>query len=134
MYETYYKNNKTSEQINLKINGYSLGGPLSQIFIHLILDTYHENTFNIENYNIETWFSGSKEDYENFTKLTQVYNIYNKKSVLYFYNIIFQKYFKVNNFLEINEINDIENSILRLFPEGIIKYINNNHVLSKIVN
>lgn len=138
MYEKYYKHNKSSNPINLKINGYSLGGPLSQIFIHIILEKYPQNTFNIENYNIETWFSGSKEEYENFTKLTQVYNIYNKKSVLYFYNIIFQKYFQVNNFIKKDEENEsydyIEDSILKFFPDGIIKYINNNHVLSKIIN
>jgi hypothetical protein len=131
MKNTYYN----LSEINLKINGYSLGGPLSQIFIHLILEKYPDDSFNIENYNIETWFSGSKDEYENFNKLIKVYNIYNKKSILYFYNIIFQKYFQVDNFIE-NDIDQnkfVEESIFRFFPNGIIKYINDNHILSKLV-
>jgi len=126
--------NKDSK-INLKINGYSFGGPLSQIFIYILYDKY-KDILEIENYNIESWFAGSEEDFEDYKKIVNFYNIYNKKSVLYFYNNFFQKYFEYDYLIDTPPStleNDIDPYIGKLFPNGIIKYIKDNHLLKKII-
>ena len=66
-----------------------------------------------------------------------IFNIYSEKSVFYFFNIFFQKYFK-SNYLINNEDEYIDNKILleyhtHIFPVGIIKYVIDNHLLSKIL-
>jgi hypothetical protein len=125
-----------SEIINLQINGYSFGGPLSQIFIYIIYDKYGKECINIENYNIESWFSGSKDDFEDYKKIVKFYNIYNKKSVLYFYNILFQKHFEYDYLLDSKEAtleNDVDPYIGKIFPNGLIKYVKDNHILKKII-
>jgi len=126
--------NKPSK-INLKINGYSFGGPLSQIFIYILYDKYRD-ILEIENYNIESWFAGSEEDFEDYKKIVDFYNIYNKKSVLYFYNILFQKYFEYDYLIDVPSStleNDIDPYIGKIFPNGIIKYVKDNHLLKKII-
>jgi len=122
-----------NEKIKLKINGYSLGGVFSQVFSHTIINKY-ENIYDIEVYNVETWFGGNKELFDKFVDKVNIKNIYHKNSILYFYNVLCQSYFKSDYIIECedNNIGNIlENSIV-LFPFGIIKYINNNHLLSKI--
>jgi hypothetical protein len=122
-----------NEKIKLKINGYSLGGVFSQVFSHTIINK-HDNIYDIEVYNVETWFGGNKELFDKFVDKVNIKNIYHKNSILYFYNILCQSYFKSDYIIECedNNLTDIiENSIV-LFPFGIIKYINNNHLLSKI--
>lgn len=126
--------NVNTSKINLKINGYSLGGPISQVFVYLILDKYKEK-INIEVCNIESWFAGDKMSFNSFKNMLKFSNIYNKKSILYFFNIIFQKYNKVDFYIDNSCINDnnIEKYISRAFPKGIIKYIKNYHLLSNIL-
>lgn len=127
--------NSNCEKINLKINGYSFGGPLSQIFIYILCNKYG-NLLNIENYNIESWFAGSEEDLEDYKKIVKFYNIYNKKSVLYFYNMLFQKHFDYDYLIDSPKSSlesDIDPYIGKLFPNGIIKYIKDNHLLKKII-
>lgn len=128
-------NDKTEKKINIKINGYSFGGPLSQIFIYILYDKYGD-ILNIENYNIESWFAGSEEDFEDYKKIVKFYNIYNKKSVLNFYNNFFQKYFEYDYLIDTPSPtleNDIDPYIGKLFPNGIIKYVKDNHLLKKII-
>lgn len=121
------------DKINLKINGYSLGGVFSQVFSHMILEKY-QNIFDIELYTVETWFGGNKDFFDKFIEKINIKNIYHKNSILYFYNILCQSYFKSDYIIESepNNILDIINNSIVLFPFGIIKYINNNHLLSKI--
>jgi len=131
-----YLNNSPDKIINLQINGYSFGGPLSQIFIYIIYEKYGRDCLNIQNYNIESWFSGSKDDFEDYKKIVKFYNIYNKKSVLYFYNILFQKHFEYDYLLDSNEAtleNDVDPYIGKIFPNGLIKYVKDNHILKKII-
>ena len=125
---------KNNDKIKLKINGYSLGGVFSQVFAYTILNKY-DNIYDIEVYNVETWFGGNKELFDKFTNKVNIKNIYHKNSILYFYNILCQSYFKSDYTIECEDNNlgnILENSIV-LFPFGIIKYINNNHLLSKIL-
>lgn len=115
---------------NIQINGYSLGGPLSQVFTLSILNKY--DNLDIENYNIESWFIGDKEDYNEVKNIIKLCNIYNPKSVLFHYNNLFQKYNKVDYLIK-KDNDNIDKYILKCFPNGIIKYINNTHLLSNIL-
>jgi hypothetical protein len=139
--------NDNIEKINLNINGYSLGGVFSQVFLHILNEKYSKlcNKLNIQMYNIESWFGGNKEDFDNFTKKFIINNIYNKKSIFYFYNYFFQSYFNNNILIDNNnnnsnnntnnndyEIIDILKESNKISPFGIINYINKNHFLSKI--
>jgi hypothetical protein len=119
----------SNQKINLNVNGYSLGGPFSQIFVYNILKKYKDE-LNIKIYNIESWFGGNKNLYNELTENTRIFNTYNKKSILYFYNIFFQKYFKNNLIIEVN--NNSSECIDEPFPNGLIKYFNKNHLLSLI--
>jgi hypothetical protein len=117
------------EKININVNGYSLGGPFSQIFVYNILKKY-KDLVNIKIYNIESWFGGNKKLYNELTENTKIFNTYNKKSILYFYNIFFQKYFTNNLLIDVN--NNSSECIEEPFPNGLIKYFNKNHLLSLI--
>ena len=122
--------NTTPKKINLNVNGYSLGGPFSQIFVYNILKKY-KDTFNIKIYNIESWFAGNKKMYNKLNNDTLIFNTYNKKSLLYFFNLLFQKYFKSD--LIINVENNSSDYINEQFPKGLIKYFNENHLLSILI-
>jgi hypothetical protein len=136
----------TSDKINLNVNGYSLGGPFSQVFIYNIVkkdslpeeissNELNDSKFNIKIFNIESWFGGNKEIYDKLTKNIKIFNTYNNKSVLYFFNILFQKYFKSDFIIKNNDDNkkDIDEYVLEKFPHGIIKYVKDNHLLSNIL-
>ena len=133
LYENIYSKN---ESIHISINGFSLGGPISQLFTLLLLEKY-ENKIKIDIYNIESWFGGNKDLYNQIKDKTNITNIYNQKSLFYFFNIYFQKYFKSNLLINNENGNDeIEyiNYNINLFPLGIINYGIDNHLLSKILS
>jgi hypothetical protein len=137
LYENVYNPNKDNNKINLQIDGFSIGGPESQLFAILLLEKY-ENKLNIKMHNIESWFGGNKDIYDKLNKKIKLLNIYNNKSIFYFFNIFCQKYFKTN--LLINNKNNTEEKdkeILdygtKLFPFGIYDYIIDSHVLSKFL-
>jgi hypothetical protein len=126
-----------SNKVNLKINGYSLGGPISQIFVYLLYDIYKDNfknKFNLTVYNIESWFACNSEKYDEFINMSNLKNIYNKRSILFFFNKFFQRYNKIDYFIENTDITDNNMDIYlnNILPKGIIKYIKNYHLLSKI--
>ena len=143
---------KQVTRLKFKINGYSLGGPISQLFTLFILEKY-EN-LNIEIYNIESWFGGNKDTYNELSKKVEISNIYSQQSVMYFFNSLCQKYFKSNYFIKNDEKNNEKNNEktetnpnnfkngldtgidynTELFPIGIINYIVNNHLLSNIIS
>lgn len=133
-------NDDTNDNINkIRINGYSLGGPISQVFIHIIKNKYEKSNsqikLNIELFNIESWFASDKKNYEMFIQEIKFINLFNKRSVLYFYNKLFQKYNKIDYFIENNKLTK-DNMLIyinKIFPNGIIKYIKNYHLLQHIV-
>lgn len=130
LYNEVYNVENSNEKIKLKIIGFSMGGPISQAYVNLLLDKY-KDALDIEVCNIESWFGGNKKAYDKFKNLTNITNIYNKNSVLYFNNIFFQKYFNITYLLD----NDNKDEYVEeLFPCGIINYIKNHHLLSKIIN
>jgi hypothetical protein len=135
LYNNIYKCSKKEDKINLSINGYSLGGPYSQVFINLLLDKY--NDLDIELYNIESWFFGNEKIYNNFKNRIKIYNIYNDSSILYFYNNIFQDYNKCTYILDNKNkeytIKYFLKYLLTKPPFGIIKYTKDHHMLSRII-
>ena len=137
--------NEEYNKINLNINGFSLGGVLSQVFVYnlLELETY-KNKLNIQLFNIESWFGGNEEDFNEFKKKIDINNIYSKYSIFYLYNQIYQPYFNNNKQIEddipdnsslfMNKLNVLyQDNDSTPFPCEIIKYINNYHFLSKII-
>ena len=139
LYNNIYKIdsfNKEIDKIDLCINGYSLGGPYSQVFINLLFSKY--NNLNIELYNIESWFLGDENKYNKFKNNLKIYNIYNNKSILYFYNNIFQDYNKCD-YIFTNDNKDIVKKYFKKYfskkaPFGIIKYTKDHHMLSRIMS
>ena len=125
-------NNIQDNKINLNINGFSLGGILSQVFVHEILEKY-ENKLNIELFNIESWFGGNKDEYDDFCQKIKINNIYNKNSVFYFYNKLFQSYFNNTSKFEEHDEDNLYEYKMKIFPCEIIKYVNSYHFLSKII-
>ena len=128
----YLLNNVYGTCLNIRINGYSLGGPLSQVFAHILLKKY--KNINLEIYNIESWFGGNKEIYDDIIKNSTIVNIYNYKSLFYFINTFCQKYFKSDYII----IDDNEKSppldsyLYAKFPYGIINYIKDKHSIINI--
>jgi hypothetical protein len=129
--ENNESNNEKNNKINLNINGFSLGGVLSQVFVHKILDIYKDK-LNIKLFNIESWFGGNEEDFNKFKEKINVHNIYHKNSVFYIYNKVFQSYFNNSRKIECEDTY-FENYKMNYFPYEIIKYINDYHFLSKII-
>ena len=141
LYENVYNPSKDHNKINLQIDGFSIGGPESQLFAILLLEKY-ETKLNITMHNIESWFGGNKEIYDKLNEKIKLLNIYNSKSIFYFFNIFCQKYFKTN-FLINSKSDDNDQSQKedeeifdygsKLFPFGIYDYIIDSHVLSKFL-
>ena len=125
-----------NDKINININGFSLGGVLSQVFVHNLLELEnYKDRLNIQLFNIESWFGGDENDFNEFKKKIDINNIYNKNSIFYLYNKIYQPYFNNNKQLE-DDNKEIEDDTLYKqspFPCEIIKYINKYHFLSKII-
>jgi hypothetical protein len=136
VYVNKYIIDKKDDKINLFINGYSLGGPYSQVFVNLLNNKY--NDLNIELYNIESWFTGDENKYNNLKNNIKIYNIYNDKSILYFYNHIFQNYNKCTYILSSDNKESIhkyfKKYLLKNAPYGIIKYTKDHHMLSRIIS
>jgi hypothetical protein len=141
VFDSFYKNlySLDDNTNKIRINGYSLGGPISQVFIHIIKNKYEKSNnqikLNIELFNIESWFASDKKNYEMFIQDIKFVNLFNKRSVLYFYNKLFQKYNKIDYFIENNKLtkDNLFIYVNKIFPNGIIKYIKNYHLLQHIV-
>ncbi len=140
LYENIYNCDKNNELIDLQIDGFSIGGPESQLFTILLLEKY-ENKLNITMHNIESWFGGNEEIYNKLNEKIKLFNIYNNKSIFYFFNIFYQKYFKTDFIINENSDKDKElcedREIFKysseIFPFGIYDYIIDSHVLSKFM-
>lgn len=141
LYESIYNPEKDSNLVNLQIDGFSIGGPESQLFTILLLEKY-ENKLNISMHNIESWFGGNKEIYNKLNKRIKLFNIYNNKSIFYFFNMFCQKYFKTDYLIinknvvkdeEEEEDREIFKYCTEIFPLGIYNYIIDSHVLSKFL-
>jgi len=133
LYNKIYNINNIHNKIKLKINGFSLGGPISQLFTLLLLDKY-KNKLDINIYNIESWFGGNKEIYDKLISNVNFFNLYNQKSIFYFFNKYCQKYFEANYLINNDDMNNFNSKDYKIiFPIGIINYVIDNHLLSKML-
>lgn len=134
LYDNIY-NVDSPNNINLQIDGYSIGGPESQLFAILLLDNYDK--LNISMNNIESWFGGNQTIYNKLINNIKLLNIYNGNSIFYFFNRFCQSYFKTDYlFLKKNDKYDdqeVFNYGIKVFPLGIYNYIIDTHVLSKFL-
>lgn len=134
LYDNIY-NVDSPNNINLQIDGYSIGGPESQLFAILLLEKYDK--LNISMNNIESWFGGNQTIYNNLINNIKLLNIYNGNSIFYFFNRFCQSYFKTDYlFLKKNDKYDdqeVFNYGIKVFPLGIYNYIIDTHVLSKFL-
>lgn len=124
-------------KINLNINGYSLGGIFSQVFVYLLVEKYgniYKNKFNIDFYNIESWFGGNEEKFNNFIEKINMKNIYNKKSIFSYHNMFFQPHITNTYYVQddFDDLNEFINNTILISPFGIMNYITKNHFLSHI--
>lgn len=143
IYNTEYINDDSNDsnednKINLNINGYSLGGIFSQVFVYKLLESdLYKDKLNISLFNIESWFGGNEQEFKELNKMININNYYNKNSIFYYYNQYLQPYFNNIKCIEDNnhETEYIEEKfeMNNYFPIEIIKYINRNHFLSKII-
>lgn len=134
LYDNIY-NVDSPSNINLQIDGYSIGGPESQLFAILLLEKYDK--LNISMNNIESWFGGNQTIYNNLINNIKLLNIYNGNSIFYFFNRFCQSYFKTDYlFLKKNDKYDDQEAFkygVKVFPLGIYNYIIDTHVLSKFL-
>ena len=134
LYDNIY-NVDSPSNINLQIDGYSIGGPESQLFAILLLEKYDK--LNISMNNIESWFGGNQAIYDNLINNIKLLNIYNGNSIFYFFNRFCQSYFKTDYlFLKKNDKyydQEVFNYGVKVFPLGIYNYIIDTHVLSKFL-
>ena len=83
-----------------KIYGYSLGGIFAQYFIERYKYMFDDYEISLEIINIESWFDGNESKYNKFIKkYGSIKNIFNKKSLLFIHNKMYQKFNKTTNSL-----------------------------------
>jgi hypothetical protein len=126
---------KKNKKYNIEMEGFSLGGLYSQLFLYKLYKKKILDDCYIEYINIESWFGGDKNKYEEFTKIVKIKNIMTFGSLFYLYNKFFQKY---NNIDEAVYIDDTDEMIFmkylkQPFPYGIIDYIKNYHIIGEFL-
>ena len=123
-----------------KIYGYSLGGIFAQYFIERYKYMFDDYEISLEIINIESWFDGNESKYNKFIKkYGSIKNIFNKKSLLFIHNKMYQKFNKTTNFFTVNFENIDEefladNYFLDFFPFGLFKFWIDQHNLNYNIN
>ena len=133
---------KKTEENNVSIYGYSLGGPLSYLFLDILekndLTQKNDNTGNTDKLNIkitsiESWFEGNKQLYEKIKNKNDYKTIFNKGGFMFLYKNIFQTY--IDDYILVEkDIDEIQDKyLMKPFPFGLIQYFKDNHSIDKII-
>ncbi len=125
-----YNNHKLIE-----IEGYSMGGVLSQVFIYILLSNKYIQKYKLEIdlYIIESWWGGNKDFYEYLSSYIKIYNVMCVGSILYYYNLFFQNYFKVKKYVSF-PVKPLFSKYAQLpFPFGITEYFGDHHYISRFL-
>jgi len=125
------------EENNVSIYGYSLGGPMSYLFLDILEknDLTEQNDLteklNIKITSIESWFEGNKNLYEQIKNKHDYKTIFNKGSFMFLYKNIFQTY--IDNYILVEKTDDEiqEKYLIKQFPFGLIEYFKDNHSIDK---
>ncbi len=123
------KNDK--EKYHIEMEGFSLGGLYSQLFLYNLFKNKLIEDCIIDYINIESWFGGDKEKYDEFNKIIKMKNIMTYGSLFYLYNKFFQKYNNINEAVYIDETDEMIflKYMKQPFPYGIIDYVKNYHII-----
>ncbi len=127
----YQKNNSQ----NILIEGYSMGGVLSQVFTYILLQEKYIQKYNLKVllYIIESWWGGSKEFYEYLSSYITIKNVMCVGSILYYYNLFFQNYFHIDKYVQF-QVKPLFMKYIRLpFPMGITEYFGDHHYISRFL-
>jgi hypothetical protein len=137
---------KKTEENNVSIYGYSLGGPLSYLFLDILEknDLIYENDntekndntdkLNIKITSIESWFEGNKQLYDKIKNKNDFKTIFSKGSFMFLYKNIFQTYIDDYILVESNDEDEIQDKyLMKSFPFGLIQYFKDNHSIDKII-
>lgn len=119
---------KKDDQYHLCMEGYSLGGIYSQYFIYELAKMKKMKNYHIQYYNVESWFSGNEEKYQELKRMVDYKNIKNQKSFMYIYNRLFQQFHEVDRTIGDTKM-DMKHYLKYPFPFGIIKYFIQHHML-----
>ncbi len=129
--ENENENQIENEKIKIEMEGFSLGGLYSQLFIYNLHQKELLKDVEINYINIESWFGGNKEYYEVFNKICKTKNIMTYGSLFYLYNKFLQKYNKIDEAIYIDDTDELifTKYMKQPFPYGIIDYIKNYHII-----
>ena len=132
----YIKEMLYKEEVNnVSIYGYSLGGPLSYLFLDILDKNNISDNLNIKITSIESWFEGDKKLYNKIKNKNDFKTIFNKGSFMFLYKNIFQEYIDDYILIEKNSNDDEipEKYLMTQFPFGLIQYFKDNHSIDKII-
>ncbi len=135
-YAFSHLNNQLYDIKNIEIEGYSMGGVLSQVFIYILLTNNYIQKYNlnIDLYIIESWWGGNKDFYNYLSSYIKIHNVMCVGSILYYYNLFFQNYFKIKNYISF-PLKSLFNKYNFLpFPIGITEYFGDHHYISRFLH
>ena len=124
---------KKDEENNVSIYGYSLGGPLSYLFLDILEKNDLTGKLNIKITSIESWFEGNKQLYDKIKNKNDFKTIFNKGSFMFLYKNIFQTYIDDYILVKNNDDEIQEKYLIKPFPFGLIQYFKDNHSIDKII-
>ena len=124
---------KKDQENNVSIYGYSLGGPLSYLFLDILEKNDLIPELNIKITSIESWFEGNKQLYEKIKNKNDFKTIFNKGSFMFLYKNIFQTYIDDYILVKNNDDKIQEKYLMKPFPFGLIQYFKDNHSIDKII-
>ncbi len=119
----------------IEIEGYSMGGVLSQVFIYILLSNKYIQKYKLKIvlYIIESWWGGNKDFYEYLSSYVTIYNVMCVGSILYYYNLFFQNYFKVKKYVSFPVKPLFHKYIQSPFPIGVTEYFGDHHYISRFL-
>ena len=125
---------KKDQENNVSIYGYSLGGPLSYLFLDILEKNDLTEKLNIKITSIESWFEGNKQLYDKIKNKNDFKTIFNKGSFMFLYKNIFQTYIDDYILVEKTDDDEIQDKyLMKPFPFGLIQYFKDNHSIDKII-
>jgi len=116
----------------IKLSGYSLGGYQSQYFLQKIQEENEIHLYKIEVQNIESWFMGDNEYYDELKHMVRYKNIFNFGSFMHLYQTLFQKFHKMDKtYKNKNDFEtEMKTNMIKPFPFGIFGYFKNYHLIN----
>lgn len=119
----------------LEVEGYSMGGVLSQVFTYLLIrnEYLQRHRLQIDLYVIESWWGGNQDFYEYLTSYVKIHNVMCIGSILYYYNLFFQNYFSIKKYVQF-PVKPLFFKYAQLpFPFAITEYFGDHHYISRFL-